>query len=339
MAAYGKLLKTGELPMHIKVVVDAFGYGGPDMALSSGQVKEIFNKYGIPESMRAVKVQMDGSIEGYTCLMLEGYADKPGFNAPLMAPKEKIRALMKDYDQAGLQILTHAIGDGTVRANLDLFEELIEARGSNELRHKMDHTLVISEQDIPRFAELGIPACPLFVVNQDMGYTRQLFELLGPKARTTVLPNGRLFKSGAIVAGTSDWPGSPIINPFLLMEVTVTRQAPGGHGDAIGGVEDRLTIEQAVKSFTWNAAWTMGLDKQTGSIEEGKFADFVVVDQNVFKIPVTDIHKTQVLKTVFKGTEVYDSSIHKDRIEDIATEQIWKLLEAFQCRCRSPYRN
>lgn len=338
VAAYGRLLKTGELPMHIKVVVDAFGYGGPDKALSSDQIKTIFNKYGIPESMRAVKVQMDGSIEGYTCLMLEGYADKPGFNAPLMASKEKIRTLMKDYDQAGLQILTHAIGDGTVRANLDLFEELIRARGSNSLRHKMDHTLVISEEDIPRFAELGVPACPLFVVNQDMGYTRQLFELLGPKASETLLPNGRLFKSGAIVAGTSDWPGSPIISPYLLMEVTVTRQAPGGHGDSIGTEEDRLTIEQAVKSFTWNAAWTMGLEKETGSIEDGKSADFVVLDQNLFDVPATEIHKTEVVKTVFKGSEVYDAAIHNDRVADIETEQIWKLLEAFQCRCRSPYR-
>ena len=339
VAAYGKLLKTGELPMHIKVVVDAFGYGGPAEALDSTQIKAIFDKHEIPESMRAVKVQMDGSIEGHTSVMLEGYADKPGgFNSPLMAPKEKIRSLMQDYDQAGLQILTHSIGDGTVRVTLDLFEELIKALGSNALRHKIDHTVVISEEDIPRFAELGVPVCPLFVVNQDMAYTRQLFELLGPQARTTLLPNGRLFKSGAIVAGTADWPGSPIINPFVLMEVTVTRQAPGGHGDSIGAAEDRLTVEQAVKSFTWNGAWTMGLDNETGSIENGKWADFVVLDQNLFDVPATEIHKTEALKTVYKGTEVYDASIHQERVEEINTEEIWRLLDAFQCRCRSPYR-
>ena len=188
------------------------------------------------------------------------------------------------------------------------------------------------------FAELGIPACPLYVVNQDMGYTRQLLELLGPKARTTLLPNGRLFKSGAIVAGTSDWPGSPIINPFVLMEVTVTRQAPGGKGDLIGSEEDRLTIEQAVKSFTWNGAWTMGLEKETGSIEEGKSADFIVLNQNLFEVSSTEIHKTDVVKTIFKGAEVYDSSVHKDRVADLTTKEILSLLEAFQCRCRSPYR-
>jgi len=336
VAAYGRLLKTGKLPMHLKVVVDAFGYGGPKKALSSTQVKAVFDKHGIPDRMRAVKVQMDGSIEGYTCPMLEGYADKPGYNGSLMAPKENLAALMKDYDQAGIQILTHSIGDATVRTTLDLFEVLIKARGSNALRHKIDHTVVVSEEDIPRFAALGVPVCPLVVVNQDMGYTRQLIELLGPKARKTLLPNGRLVKSGAIVAATTDWPGSPIINPFVLLEVMVTRQGPGGHGERIGIREDCMTISQALKSFTWSAAWTMGLDQVTGSIENGKWADFVVLDRNLLEVPATEIHKTKVRKTVFKGREVYDASTHTHLVRDIETRALWKLLEKFQCECDAP---
>ena len=82
----------------------------------------------------------------------------------------------------------------------------------------------------------------------------------------------------------------------------------------------------------------MGMERVTGSIENGKSADFVVLSQNLFEVPVTQIHETDVLKTVFKGTEVYDASVHQDRIEDIETEEIWKLLDAFQCRCRLPYR-
>lgn len=333
VAAYGKLLGSGPLPMHVKVVIDAFGYGGPDKALSGAQVNDLFDEYEIPESMRAVKVQMDGSIEGHTSLMLEGYLDRPDFNSPLMAPKENIGVLMKDYDASGLQIMTHSIGDGTVRVTLDLFEALIKASGGNLLRHKIDHTVIVSEEDIPRFAALDIPASPLVVVNQDMPYTRQIMEIIGPKAKQTIVPSGRMMKAGVIVSATSDWPGSPEINPFNLIEVMVSRKGLRGTGERIGPQEDCLTVEQAIKSFTLNGAWCMGLEEEAGSIEKGKWADLVILDQDLFDVPVKEIGLTEVLKTIYKGKVVYDSSIHKDRIDDVSPEEIWSLLEAYQCPC------
>ena len=332
IAAYGNLMKSGPLPMHIKVVADAFGYGGPDSPLSATQVTSLFEKHGIPKSMRSVKVQMDGSIEGYTSYMLEGYADRPEYNSPLMASKEEMLTLMRDYDAEGLQIMTHAIGDGTVNVNLDLYEELIKAKGGNELRHKIDHLVVVSEQDILRFAELGIPACPLNVVHQDMPYTRQLMDLLGPKALNTILPVGRLMNAGVIVSATSDWPGSPEINPFHLIEIMVTRKGLGGSGDRIGPEEDCISVEQAIKSFTWNGAWVMGLENETGSIEEGKWADFVVLDQNIFEILPEKIGNIHALKTFFKGNLLYDASINTRAIEDYSTEEIWNLMNDYHCK-------
>jgi predicted amidohydrolase YtcJ len=110
--------------------------------------------------------------------------------------------------------------------------------------------------------------------------------------------------SGALVVPGSDWPVVPTVSPWIAIETLVTRQAPGGGGEVLGGAE-KITLQQAFDLFTVKAAEQMGDRYRTGLIQKGLLADLVVLDRNPYKVPVTDIHNTKVKLTLINGEVVY----------------------------------
>ncbi len=286
---------------------------------------EWWNSYDLP-GIKGVKLAMDGSIESFTAPLVDGYAqsqtepvesplpgdytddDPPGeMNSAPVIPAEAFADYMIELDRAGYQVKTHAIGDGAVRMVLDGYEAAFRAAGNNRLRHHIDHCSLVHEDDFPRFVEMDISCTVWPPLNAPLGYNVDgIKPVLKPETWARMYANRGLADAGVRLANHTDAPAATLW-PWFGMEATITRAFPGKPEKGTMGEEHALTLEEIVKIYTINSAWTLRLDDVTGSIEEGKYADMIILNHNLFEIPVTDIHKTEVQKTLFKGKVVYQA--------------------------------
>src|SRR5438477_3194397 len=207
----------------------------------------------------------------------------------------------------GIQIETHAIGDRANRLILDLYEQAFKAvpsgeRKIQEPRWRVEHAQILSPQDIPRFAKLGVIASmqpshaisDLFFAPARLGLDR----LAGAYAWNSLL------KTGAIICGGSDAPvelGEPMIEFYAV----VVRKSIRGESGEGWHPEQALSRDEALKMFTINAAYAAFEEKEKGSIEPGKLADFTVLSNDIMKIPEPDILNTHCIMTVIGGEIVY----------------------------------
>ena len=214
---------------------------------------------------------------------------------------------MFDFDEKGFIISSHAIGDRAVRTILDVYEELREERGDDMLRHRVTHGFLISPEDMPRFAEIGVGYTPDWLQATPGDLTWVLKEQIGEERVQQMFSFADMINADAKISFGMDWPvASP--DPFLNIEAVVTRTNENFPERGVLGANQELTVAQAVEGLTINGAWSQNFDEFTGSIEEGKNADFVIVDKNIFEIPANEIAQTKVLQTYFQGNVVYDSS-------------------------------
>jgi hypothetical protein len=253
-----------------------------------------------------VKIPLDGIIETYTAAMLEPYLDGPRDRGPIFLEPPRLNALVDRLDKEGFQVHVHAIGDRAVRAALDAFEHAREENGPRDARHHIAHVEAIHPADIARFRELGAAGnfSPLWARADEN--TKDLTEPRLGQERSRWLYAMRSFvAAGAPVVFGSDWPVSSV-NPLEGIEVAVTREMPGGSPQGAWQPQERLSLPDAIAAYTVNGAWLDFSDRERGSLVAGRLADFVVLSANLFKIPPTDIHKTQVDVTVFDGRVVHE---------------------------------
>ena len=208
-------------------------------------------------------------------------------------------------DAAGIQAKVHAIGDGAVRYTVDGMEAAIEVRGDNALRHHVDHCTFVHPDDMKRFAELEIGATAWPMLNAPVGYNESLKPFVTEALYRDAYPNRDMLDAGMHVANHTDAPQANLW-VWWSMEAAVTRGFPGKPEIPRQGAHQAITLKEALRVFTLNGAWTLRLDDVTGSIEAGKYADMIVLDRNLFEIPESGIHETEVLKTVFKGDVVFE---------------------------------
>jgi hypothetical protein len=252
-----------------------------------------------------VKLMLDGVMENYTAVMLEPYLIPGEVRGIPMLDPEFLKQVVTDIDAAGFQAHFHAIGDGAVRQSLDAVEAARKTNGPGDNRHHISHLELIDPQDIPRFGELDVVANfqPLWAYADDY-ITKLTIPFIGEKRARWLYPISSVLQNGGIIAFGSDWSVSSA-NPFYGIEVAVTRKDPDSGDAEVLIPEERILLEDAIAAFTINAAYTNHLDEQTGSIEIGKQADLVVLDQNLFEIAPEAISATKVLLTLFEGKLVY----------------------------------
>jgi len=256
---------------------------------------------------RTVKIMQDGVIENYTAVVLEPYklpGKEPSYGIPMVDP-EKLKAAVTQLDADGFQVHFHAIGDGAVRQVLDAIEAARTANGDLGHRHHISHLEVIQPTDVPRFRKLGVVANfqPLWAF-ADPYITDLTLPFMGKERAQWIYPIGSLYRSGAVVAFGSDWSVSSA-NPLEEIEVAVTRMGPLGETKTPFLPTERIALPEAIAAFTINAAYVNRHEKETGSIEVGKFADLAILDRNLFDIPATEISDTKVLVTLFEGRAVH----------------------------------
>jgi len=265
----------------------------------------------------SVKYYLDGVIPQHTAAMLAPYEGSSDIGSTQI-PSATLNAAITALDARGLQAHIHAIGDGAVREGLNALAAARKANGLRDTRPMISHLNVIDPADQPRFGQLKVAAIfqPLWACDEP--YMRLTEERIGPKRSTYIYPANSVLKSGGMLAYGADWSVASA-NPLEGIEVALTRIAPGNTTSKPLLEKERITIEQAVKAYTLNVAYVNHLDKEIGSIKAGKRADLIVLDQNIFAIPATQISKTQVLVTLFKGKEVFG---------DLATMKPGKVAQA-----------
>ncbi len=254
-------------------------------------------------SVRSVKLVADGALGSRGAALLEPYTDAPDHKGLLFVDADTMRAKIERGLAAGYQVNVHAIGDAANRQVLDAFEAVYRNVGKGrEQRNRIEHAQVLALADIPRLEALGLVASmqPTHATS-DMNMAE---DRVGPERIKGAYAWKTILSQGTVIAAGSDFPVESA-NPFYGLHAAVTRT--DHEGKPIGGwhPEEAMTLAQAFRAFTLDAAWAAHQDKTLGSLEPGKWADFVLVDQDIFTIQPGGIWKTRVLETWVAGERVY----------------------------------
>jgi predicted amidohydrolase YtcJ len=300
---YQELRQEGKLNQH--VVLYLKGNLGTAELTPVEDLLKWWNSYDLP-GHKAVKLGMDGSIESFSAPLVDGYADPEKTARPLV-PADAFVNYIAQLDAAGFQVKVHAIGDGTVRAALDGYEAVIKDNGNNRLRHHVDHCSLIHPDDFQRFVDLDVSCNVWPPLNAPVNYNvGNIKPVLKPKTWDRMYANRDRWDAGIRLVNHTDAPAA-VLWPWWGMEATVTRGTPGKPDVPKMSPEQALTVAEVIKAYTINVAWSLRIDEETGSIEPGKYADMIVLNHNLFEIPETAIHRTEVQRTVFKGEVVYEN--------------------------------
>ena len=302
LLAWQDLKAGGELELHVVLFQDG-NLGTADLTPVADLLAR-YDDYDLP-GPPGVKIGLDGAVESGTSPMVDGYLD-PSIEAVLIIEPKTLSDYVAELDKHGFQVKIHAIGDLAVRSAVDALEPVIRASGGNLNRHHIDHNSHVKPVDMARMADLGIPATIWAVLNAPVSYNLEIVRpMLSDAQWARAYPNRELLDAGVHLANHTDAPQANMW-PWFGMEASVTRGYPGKPEVLAMGPDQALTLEETIRIHTINGAWTLRLDDVTGSIEVGKSADMIVLNHNLFDIPPTDIHNTEVQQTVFKGNVVYE---------------------------------
>lgn len=303
LEAYTQLDQAGDLNLR---VVAALWWERSETGEQIPYLEDLRQQY-TKGNVRAssVKIMQDGVMENYTAAMLEPYLVESGTKGIPMIDPEYLKVIVTALDKLGFQLHFHAIGDAAVRQALDAIEVAQETNGKRDLRHHISHLERIDPDDIGRFAELDVVANfqPLWAYADD--YVVDLtIPFIGEARAEWLYPIKSVIDAGGKVAFGSDWSVSTA-NPFPQIETAITRVDAENHDTPVMNPRQRISLKQAIEAFTLHAAFVNHQDERTGSVEVGKLADLIVLDQNLFDIDAAAISDTQVLLTLFGGKPVY----------------------------------
>jgi hypothetical protein len=248
---------------------------------------------------------VDGSLGSSTALFFEPYTDDPsnyGLLYSHMYPEGIMEKRLMLADQSGLQVAIHAIGDKANHIILDIFEEVTAQQGERDRRWRIEHAQHLLPEDMERMGKLNIIASVQPFHALDDG--RWAEKKIGEKRCQYTYAFKSLLEKGVLLACGSDWYVAPL-NPLTGIYAAVTRQTTDGKNPQGWIPEEKISLEEAIKGYTLNGAYTEFAEKIKGSVERGKLADLVVLSQNIFEIPPEDIVKTEVKMTIMDGNIVY----------------------------------
>jgi predicted amidohydrolase YtcJ len=253
-------------------------------------------------SLRSVKLYADGALGSRGAALLAPYSDDPKNSGLLFHAPPELESMIAKALGKGYQVCVHAIGDRANREVLDAFAAAYRERGGEQLRNRIEHAQVVSLQDTPRFKPLKLIASmqPTHATS-DMNMAE---DRLGRERIAGAYAWRRFLAQGTVVAGGSDFPVESA-NPFFGLHAAVTRQDHAGRPPGGWHAEQALNRTEALRAFTLDAAYAAHQEKTLGTLEAGKWADFVIVDRDIFGVDPARIWSTEVLETWVGGRRVY----------------------------------
>jgi predicted amidohydrolase YtcJ len=296
---YEELLKQGRLTARLNVYIQITEFDSLESLNQRTTTGNDILKVG------GLKGFVDGSLGSATALFFDPYIDQPDKTGILyshMFPEGIMEKRLRQADQAGAQVAIHAIGDKANHIILDIFEGIASEGGQRDRRWRIEHAQHLIPEDIGRFGELGIIASiqPYHAIDDG----RWAEKKIGRKRAQYTYIFRSLLEGGAILACGSDWTVAPL-DPITGIYAAVTRRTLDGKNPDGWFPEQKIALEEAIKGYTLNGAYTEFSEDSKGSLEKGKLADFVVLDKNLFSIAPEDIQHVKVEMTIFNGKIVF----------------------------------
>lgn len=286
MEAEGRLLQRVKVPFHFKPEMDLADLERASQ-MAEGQTEWVRSGF--------VKMFMDGVVDSRTAFMTEDYPGTAERGTPLYEA-ERFKAICAEIDRRGLQIAVHCVGDGAVRATIDGYEAAGLANGLRDMRHRIEHIELITRQDIPRLAALGITASlqPPHAPGA-MDFPVEAMETVFDQVRWCDAYLWRTLRdAGARVTFSSDWP---------ISDVAVMRgiQAALTRVPFAGAADERLSLMDTLHAYTAGGAWAAHMEGLTGQLMPGLAADLVLIDGDIEAVAVGDIGQTGIAMTISGG--------------------------------------
>jgi len=303
---YEELAKAGNYNLRNYVMLSDPGEPGSPAALGNPYLQRG------PQSalydghlwVRALKLYADGALGSRGAALLAPYSDDATNSGLLVSQPVHIRAWAKAALRRGFQVNVHAIGDRGNRIALDAFDSALRTLPSADHRFRIEHAQVLSPEDIPRFAKLGvIPSMQATHQTSDMRWAEAR---VGPQRIRAAYAWRSLLTTGVVIPNGTDFPVEEV-NPLLTFHAAVTRQDPTNWPAGGWYPEQRMTREEALQSMTIWPAYAAFQESALGSLTPGKYADFVVLDRDIMRIPDTEILGTLVISTWIGGKRVYEA--------------------------------
>jgi len=250
----------------------------------------------------ALKAFIDGALGPRTAAMLEPYSDDPSTSGILAGDPGKLTAMAIQRDKAGFQLAFHAIGDRANRIALEVFEAVAKANGRRDRRDRIEHAQVVAPLDFARFAELHVIASmqPSHQTT-DMRWAEDRIgreRIVGAYAWATML------KNGVPLAFGTDYDVEPI-SPFRGLYACVTRERPDGGPRNGWEPQEKISLADCIRAYTSGSAYAQFEEGKKGELKVGEYADFVILSNDLTKVPPAQFTKTRVLRTVVGGRVVY----------------------------------
>jgi predicted amidohydrolase YtcJ len=297
--AYQKLDRDKKLNIRIGLMLDGMtpykGYATSDLARQG-----LCTPFKWSDRLRvvSVKVGTDGAMGSLTAALYEDYSNDPGNKGIIRCTREELIDEVTRCHVAGLQVCIHAIGDRAIDLSLDAIEEALKVKPWDNHRHRIEHAGYVLPRQLKRFKELGVN------ISASIGFCYPIGDshiaALGPDRLCGYYPMKSFRDHGIVAAGNSDGFGSS----YALTGIygCVARKSRSGKYLC---KDEAIPIIDAIRAYTWNAAYLEGTENEKGSIEAGKFADFVVMDRDITTLPHEEILEAKVLKTIIDGEVVY----------------------------------
>ena len=306
MEVVNDLAQSGELPL--RVVGSLYINNAKDLETAHAELSALRARYNHELfSVTTLKLSLDGTVEAKTAVTLDPYTAPEGHEATPLLPTERVFDAIYEAYSLGFDLHLHAIGDGAVRTALDAIEAGQTTYPDADIRATVCHIEVVDKNDIERFGSLGVVAqtTPTW-----FEYDTIAMEFLGAKRFEQLYPIASIHRNGGRVTLGSDYPvswiGKDALNPLFNIEMAVTRQRAGQSDYPIQArANERLSVDQAIRAHTVDAAWQLRLEDHIGTLEVGKQADLVILDADPYTTDPYTIHAIRVDLTLSNGRVVH----------------------------------
>ena len=309
VGAYERARREGTLTVRVRVSVplerDVTAARLAEVVALRDSHRDGLLSFGIAKGM------LDGTVDGHTAALLLPYADRPAETGLLMWDQVALDAAVAAYDKAGLQVQLHAVGDRAIRMALDAFAQAARANATTERRHRIEHVELPSPDDLPRFRALGVIASTQAMFASPDAITLTSFApALGPERASRADAFRQLDDALAVQAFGSDY-------PVFTMEVVrgihaaVTRQLPDGTPAGGWYPANRISVAAALRHYTADAAWASFDETEKGTLSPGRFADLVVLSDDIFSVAPEKLPTVRPLLTMMGGKVTWQSPAWK----------------------------
>ena len=252
----------------------------------------------------ALKMVTDGALGSRTAAMTAPYSDDPSTSGIMIIEPDKLRQMAIERDKAGFQLAFHAIGDRANHVALDVFEAVAKANGTRDRRDRIEHAQVVAPDDFARFAKLNVIAS--MQPSHETTDMRWAEQRIGPDRVKGAYAWATMLKNGVHLAFGTDYDVEPI-SPFRGLYACVTRELPEGGPEGGWQPQEKISLDDCIHAYTSGSAYAQFEEGRKGQLKTGQYADFIILSNDLTKVPPSEYVKTRVLRTVVGGRTVYQS--------------------------------